>query len=82
MHVRFETCERRRALGFLRKFYPNAKLEDKGNTKDVLDLVEADIIRIPDPQFHPGGRIYPSSNWDDLNKDQYMKTLKEWQQTL
>lgn len=76
MNIRFETCVRKTALGFLRKFYPDRNLKDTGKTKAVLDLVEADIVRIPDPSFHPGGQIYPSSNWDELNKDQYMKVLK------
>jgi len=78
MNIRFETCERKRALGFLRKFYPERNLEDSGKIKAILDLVEADIIRIPDPQFHPGGQIYPSNNWDELNKAQYMKILTDF----
>jgi len=51
---RFATCDRRMALGFLARFYPFAEVKDEGVTADVLDLVEKDIIRIPDPSFHNG----------------------------
>lgn len=54
---RFATCERPRALGFLAKFYPDAEVKDEGPVADVLDLVQKDIIRIPDPAFHPNGVI-------------------------
>jgi len=62
--LRFETCDRQRALGFLRKFYPHADLQDTDESaKPVLDLVTADAFRIPDPSLHSGA-IYPSKNWD------------------
>lgn len=75
MRIRFETCERKTALRYLQHFYPNRKLEDTGKTKAVLDLVESDIFRIPDPKFHPGGQVYPGKNWDELNKEEYLKTF-------
>lgn len=62
----FATCERRRALEFLQILYPNAKnpITDEGVTKALLDLVEKDILRIPDPAMH-GMRvaIMPSKNY-------------------
>lgn len=62
--LRFETCNRRSALGFLQKFYPNAGLTDTPESAaPVLDLVEKDVFRIPDPALH-NGAIYPSKNWD------------------
>jgi len=61
--LRFETCSRKSALGFLRKFYPSATVEDtEESAKAVLDFVEKDVFRIPDPSFHSGA-IYPSKNW-------------------
>jgi len=82
MNVRFETCERIRGLRFLRIFYPDKNLEDTGKTKAVLDMVKADIIRIPDPKYHPGGRVYPGKNWENSKKEEYMKVLNDWQQSL
>ncbi len=79
MKVRFATCERKRALEYLRKFYPNRTLEDTSGVKALLDLVEADIIRIPDPEFHPGGQVFPSTNWEESKKDEYMKVVKAFE---
>lgn len=79
MKVRFATCERLRALGYLRKFYPSQSLEDAGGVAALLDLVEKDIIRIPDPDFHPGGQVFPSTNWDENKKDEYMVAVKAFE---
>jgi hypothetical protein len=79
MKVRFATCVRKTALEFLRKFYPSQILEDTGGVAALLDLVEADIIRIPDPEFHPGGQVLPSTNWDESKKDEYTKALIAFQ---
>jgi len=50
MSIVFATCERKRALEFLQKSFPDKELSDEGAVKDVLDLVEADIIRVGDPR--------------------------------
>lgn len=55
MSFSFATCERHRALGFLKKLFPSYVVEDAGATKTVLDLVEKDLIRVLDPDFHAGG---------------------------
>ncbi len=80
MKVRFATCERLRALGYLRKFYPSQNLKDTGGVKALLDLVEADIIRIPDPEFHPRGQVFPSTNWDESKKGEYVKAIKAFEE--
>jgi hypothetical protein len=57
MNFQFATCDRQNALGFLRKLFPyrGQSITDTGTVKDVLDLVEADKIRVLDPEFHLGG---------------------------
>jgi hypothetical protein len=66
MILRFETCDRRRALGFLQKLLPAYAVEDTPECAGpLLDFVAADVIRIPDPDHHPNGRVYPSKNWSD-----------------
>lgn len=74
MLIQFATCERDRALGFLKKFYPSREIKDEGTTKAVLDLVEADVFRIPDPDFHAGA-IFPSKNWDESKRADYIAAL-------
>lgn len=79
MHLQFATCERNRALGFLQKLYPSRNLTNIGKTKAVLDLVEQDIFRIPDPSMHgPSVGIFPSTNWDDTKRDEYIKALTDF----
>lgn len=53
----FATCDRGRALGFLRKLYPNSTVNDEGPTKALLDLVEADVLRIDDPDCHEPAQV-------------------------
>jgi len=55
MSFAFATCERRRALEFLKKLYPSHRVEDADDSvKDLLDIIEADELRVCDPEFHSG----------------------------
>lgn len=57
MSFAFATCERHRALDFLKKLYPSDVVEDtEASVKDLLDIIEADELRVCDPDFH-GGQI-------------------------
>lgn len=59
----FATCERERALAFLRKLYPNRKVEDtKKCAGPLLDLVEKDVVRITDPDHHQA-MVVPGTHW-------------------
>jgi hypothetical protein len=78
--IRFETCDRRRALEFLRKFYPSAEVEDtEESAGPVLDMVERDVFRIPDPDVH-GYRatVYPSANWGTVAEGEPLRVLSEF----
>lgn len=76
MNVRFETCNRQSALSFLKKLYPNRDIEDNGIVSEILDLVEQDCFRIPDPDMH-GSRvsIFPGKNFDKSKSDEYRDLL-------
>lgn len=51
--MKFATCVRSTALKFLQEGYPSYKVTDtEVSAKNLLDLVEKDIIRITDPAFH------------------------------
>lgn len=77
MFIQFATCERKRALGFLRVLYPSRAIEDEGLTKAVLDFVEADVIRIPDPMMHGMSvGIHPSKNWSEALRDEVIRALQ------
>jgi hypothetical protein len=75
MNLVFATCERRRALGFLRKLYPGCAVDDTpGSAGPLLDLVEADVLRISDPDFH-GGTVFPGKNWGTVPADESKRVL-------
>ncbi len=82
--MQFATCERRTALGFWQKLYPSKTITDtEDSAKGILDLTKADIIRIPDPYMHgPRVAIYPSTNWDNAKREEYMIILKKFEQAL
>lgn len=68
MNIQFATCQRHRALGFIRAVYPDRAIDDAGATQALLDLVEADVVRVQDPMMHAcNGQIavIPGDKWDD-----------------
>lgn len=87
MLIEFATCERSRALGFLQRVYPKATITDsKESAGPLLDLVEADVVRIQDPTMY-GNQIAvrPGKNWDEGRRAEcflvanafHMKAMKE-----
>lgn len=78
--VRFETCDRKRALSFLRAFMPSRTIEDTPESAGpLLDFVESDVIRIPDPEFHPNGQVMPSTHWSDDKRDDVIAAFQKIQ---
>lgn len=66
----FATCDRQRALGFLKKLYPSAVIEDAPESAGpLLDLVERDVMRIPDPDFHQPAQVIPGDAWNEAERE-------------
>lgn len=65
MGFQFASCDRSRALGFIRKSGDELKdlQDDPETTGDFLDLIEADVVRILDPDFHPKGSVVMGKNF-------------------
>ena len=64
----FATCDPNRALEFLRRLYPDSEVT-RDSARAVLELVEQDAIRIPDPAMHgPNVGILPSKNFESCGK--------------
>lgn len=77
MGFAFATCERHRALEFLKKLYPSSVVEDTdASVKDLLDIIEADEIRLCDPDYH-GGQIIRSGNWNATTHERATAALKK-----
>jgi hypothetical protein len=77
MSFAFATCDRKRALEFLKKLYPSSVVDDVDESvKDLLDIIEADEIRVCDPDYH-GGQIIQSRNWNDTTHERATAALKK-----
>jgi len=72
----FATCERHRALEFLKKIYPSSRVEDtEDSVKPLLDIIEADELRVCDPDFHRG-EIIQGRNFRDDTAERATAALK------
>ena len=77
MFINFATCERGRALSFLRAVLNSGVVEDTdGSAGTFLDFVEADVVRVQDPMMY-GSRIQiiPGNNWDESKRDAVTASL-------
>lgn len=74
MNIQFATCNRKNALDYIQKVYPNVEVKDEGSVSELLDLVEKDIIRIQDPMMY-GNRIgiIPSANWEEKHREKVIE---------
>lgn len=55
MIINFATCERKRALEYIRKVYPSKEIQES-DVAELLDFVEKDYARVQDPMMY-GNRI-------------------------
>ncbi|WP_411887395.1 hypothetical protein [Hydrocarboniphaga effusa] len=80
MSFAFATCDRRRALGFLKTIYPDREVKDTAeDAGPLLDLVEKDIVRISDPAMHgPNAAIIPSTNWNESRRSEVMDVCQRF----
>lgn len=75
----FATCDRGMALGFLRKLYPSRDVADTPeDAGPLLDIVEADIVRVQDPDYHRPCQIMPSKNWDASRHDEFVAICQKF----
>ena len=77
-YVDFATCERGRALDYLRQTLPDAELYDsRTSIGPFLDLVEGDIVRVQDPLMY-GKRIAinPGKKWDEKWREKVMEAAQ------
>lgn len=87
MTIYFATCNRKSALEFIGKIYPNKKIcSNEPAVKDFLDAIEKDLIRVQEPSTHCSQiKILSGSNFMEkyrkeieeicTNTQQYLNTL-------
>lgn len=77
----FVTCDKQMAIRHLKKFYPSHEITEE-NTKEIMEYITADIVRIPDPDFHPGGAVMPSKNWDPTKEKEIVAAFQRFDDSL
>ena len=77
MSFAFATCERNRALEFIRKLHPKQDITDTPETAgDFLDIIEADELRVCDPDCH-GGQIIIGTNFNGTTQERAVKAMNK-----
>lgn len=80
MSIDFATCERHRALAFIKQVYPSKEITDTAESAGpLLDFVEKDIVRIQDPMMYGNMiAINPGKNWieDEATRAEIIKAAK------
>ncbi len=79
MVIHFATCERQRALKYIKQVYPSRTITDTPESAGLLlDLVEKDIVRVQDPMMH-GNRIavIGGDKWNDSKTEAVTKACEQ-----
>lgn len=73
--ITFATCNRKSALEFLQKIFPELA-DTPDSVGPLLDLVEADIVRVLDPMMHGEQISLVSGKKHDGSSDTYLRVEK------
>ena len=71
--MHFATCEPKRALGFIQRFY-DVTAED---IPTLMDLIKQDKLRVLDPDFHSPCQIIMGKKGSDGDAGELKKALVE-----
>ena len=67
MNIEFATCERKRALEYIKRVYSSKTITDTADSAGpLLDFVEKDLVRIQDPTMYGKQiQVVPGKNWKE-----------------
>ena len=63
MGIVFATCDVKRAMGFINKMYPNHKDITEEDIPQLVKLINQDVVRVQDPDFHRPCQIIAGRNY-------------------
>lgn len=72
----FATCETKRGLDFLKKHLEDDSIK-KEDVPNLIELVEMDILRVTDPDFHSELVLIGGKSYDENYKEQIEKARNE-----
>lgn len=75
--ISFATCEVGRAVEFIQKMYPS-KVVTKDKFPLVAYLIERDILRVQDPDFHQPCQIIAGKSYSTAHDGLIEAAMKEF----
>lgn len=67
MSFSFATCDKKRALEFMKSLYPSQEVTEVKIGK-LLSLVEKDVLRIQDPMMHSKAQVIQGTKYTESMK--------------
>lgn len=75
--MQFATCDWNRAIEFLKALYPSKNI-DENKIPKLKKLVESDVLRIEDPDFHKPAKITEGKKYLDSFNSEIIEALTEF----
>lgn len=63
MSIIFATCDVKKAMGFINKMYPSHKDLIEEDIPQLVKLINRDVVRVQDPDFHQPCQIIEGRNY-------------------
>ena len=79
MTFAFATCDVRRAMEFIKYFYPSI---DKENIPKLTELIRGDVLRVMDPQFHDPCQIIRGNAYDSKHDSEIIAAIQELKKAI
>jgi hypothetical protein len=81
MSFYFATCDPRMAMDFMTKLYPYKEVT-KESISELLGLVEKDILRVQDPDFHKPAQVIAGNKYKPEHKAEVDSAIKQLRENL
>ena len=78
----FATCEIDRALSFINKIYSNHEDLTEDDVPHLAALINKDIIRVQDPDFHSPCQIIAGKQYNKRFDASIIQALEQFQEAL
>ena len=82
MRIAFATCEVHRALEFINQVYPSYEDLTEKDIPKLRALLEKDIVRVQDPNFHQPCQIIAGNNYSEEYDKKIGEAIQELQDSL
>ncbi len=75
--MQFATCEVNRGLEFINKMYPESEDLTRRDIPLICGLLNMDVIRVQDPNFHHPCRIVSGTKYEDRYDGEISEAIEQ-----